>query len=150
MLRISRFADYGLLVINALCQVNQLTTLEQLSEKTKLTMPTIYKIMRSLVKSGLVISLRGVNGGYKITKSADQISIAEIIEAVDGPIALTDCTKGLGCQCVLEGDCQLKGNWQLVNQQVIKTLGSITLDMMNQPVSQNMNAGTHNIAAILI
>jgi Rrf2 family protein len=113
-------------------------------------MPTIYKIMRSLVKSGLVISLRGVNGGYKITKSADQISIAEIIEAVDGPIALTDCTKGLGCQCVLEGDCQLKGNWQLVNQQVIKTLGSITLDMMNQPVSQNMNAGTHNIAAILI
>jgi len=150
MLRISRFADYGLLLINALCQADQLTTLEQLSEKTKLTMPTIYKIMRSLVKSGLVISLRGVNGGYKITKSADQISIAEIIEAVDGPIALTDCTKGLGCQCALAGGCQLKGNWQLVNQHVVKTLGSITIDMMNQPVNQNMDTGMHNIAAILI
>ncbi len=150
MLRISRFADYALLITNELCKNNQLMTLEQLTETTKLNLPTVYKIMRALVKSQLAVSLRGVNGGYKTTKKAHQISIAEIIEAVDGPIALTDCTKGKACQCVLEGQCQLKGNWQLVNQQVVKLLGSITIDMMNQPVNQKMKTGVHNIAALLI
>lgn len=150
MLRISRFADYALLITNELCKNNQLTTLEQLAETTNLNLPTVYKILRALVKAKLVVSLRGVKGGYKATKSAHQVSIAEIIEAVDGPIALTDCAKGQGCQCVLEGNCQLKGNWQLVNQHVVKTLGSITLDMMIQPVNLQSKAGVRNIAAVLL
>lgn len=125
-------ADYGLLVMSHMCGQRELMTLDSLSELTALPLPTMRKLMRALTQNGLADSVRGPHGGYQLSRQPQQISIAEIIEAIDGPIALTECVKSDGGDCEIEGVCELKANWNIVNRLISDTLQTVTLDMMSQ------------------
>jgi FeS assembly SUF system regulator len=135
MIRISRMADYALLVVFKMRSCEQLITLNRLCELTNLPLPTVRKLMRALTHSDVVTSVRGPRGGYKLSSQADQISIAEIIEAIDGPIALTECAKSNGGDCQLASTCELKENWNIVNRLISNALHNVTLDAMgNMPM----------------
>ena len=130
MIRISRMADYALLVVFKMRSFDELITLSRLCELTNLSLPTIRKLMRALTKSNLVKSVRGPHGGYKLSCQPDQTSIAEVIEAIDGPIALTECTKLDGGDCQIASTCELKENWNIVNRLISNALHNVTLDAM--------------------
>ncbi|GAC26992.1 SUF system Fe-S cluster assembly regulator [Brumicola pallidula] len=130
MIRISRMADYALLVVFKMRSCEQLITQERLCELTSLSLPTMRKLMRALTLSDLVTSVRGPRGGYKLSSKPDQISIAQIIEAIDGPIALTECAKSDGGDCQIASSCELKENWNIVNRVISNALHNVTLDAM--------------------
>jgi FeS assembly SUF system regulator len=132
MIRISRMADYALLVVLKMCNREELITLDSLCELTTLTLPTVRKLMRALTHSDLVESVRGPHGGYRLSGKADQISIAQVIESIDGPIALTECVKVDGGDCELADTCGLKGNWNIVNRLISNALHNVTLEAMMQ------------------
>jgi FeS assembly SUF system regulator len=135
MIRISRMADYALLVVFKMRSCEQLITQERLCEMTSLSLPTVRKLMRSLTHSDLVTSVRGPHGGYKLSSKPEQISIAQIIEAIDGPIALTECAKSDGGDCQIASSCELKENWNIVNRVISNALHNVTLDAMgNMPM----------------
>ena len=135
MIRISRMADYALLVVFKMRGFEQLVTLDGLCELTSLSLPTVRKLMRALTQSNVVKSVRGPHGGYKLSSRPSQISIAEIIEAIDGPIALTECAKLDGGDCQIAGTCELKENWNIVNRLISNALHNVTLDAMgNMPL----------------
>ena len=130
MIRISRMADYALLVVFKMRSFDELITLSRLCELTNLPLPTIRKLMRALTLSNLVTSVRGPHGGYKLSSQPDQTSIAEVIEAIDGPIALTECAKSDGGDCQIASSCELKENWNIVNRLISDALHNVTLDAM--------------------
>jgi FeS assembly SUF system regulator len=132
MIRISRMADYALLVVSKMRGFEELITLERLCELTTLPLPTLRKLMRALTHSNLVKSVRGPQGGYKLSRRPDQMSIAEIIEAIDGPIALTECAKSDGGDCQIASTCELKENWNIVNRLISSALHNVTLDAMGR------------------
>jgi FeS assembly SUF system regulator len=130
MIKISRMADYALLVVFKMRGFEELITLQRLCELTNLSLPTIRKLMRALTHSNLVKSVRGPHGGYKLITQSDQTSIAEVIEAIDGPIALTECAKSDGGDCQIANTCELKESWNIVNRLISNALHNVTLDAM--------------------
>jgi FeS assembly SUF system regulator len=130
MIRISRMADYALLVVFKMRSFDELVTLSRLCEITHLPLPTIRKLMRALTKNNLVKSVRGPHGGYKLSRQPELTSIAEVIEAIDGPIALTECAKSGGGDCQISSTCELKENWNIVNRLISNALHNVTLDAM--------------------
>ena len=123
-------ADYALLVVFKMRGFEELITLQGLCELTNLPLPTIRKLMRALTQSHLVTSVRGPHGGYKLSSQPNQTSIAEVIEAIDGPIALTECAKSDGGDCQIASTCELKESWNIVNRLISNALHNVTLDAM--------------------
>ena len=104
-----------------------------LADSSHLELPTVSKVLKLLVKTGLVNSYRGANGGYSIERDASDISVAEIIAAIEGPIAMTECSVEEGL-CAQEDICGLRGNWQRISIAVAKAMESVSLAEMAQPV----------------
>jgi FeS assembly SUF system regulator len=125
MLRITKLTDYGfiLLVHMADNDDTQLHNAKDLSATCGVALPTVSKVLKILTQGGILQSHQGSKGGYALTRAADQISAAEIIEAVEGPVALTDCSSADGC----ERDCPVSSSWQKVNLTVISALKGLTL-----------------------
>ncbi|HTN65091.1 MAG TPA: SUF system Fe-S cluster assembly regulator [Burkholderiaceae bacterium] len=135
MLRMSKLADYGTVILTTmLLQPERIQSAAEIAAGVRVPLPTVSKILKILTREGLVTSLRGSRGGYALARPADQISMAEIIEAMDGPIGMTECsiTPGL---CIQEDGCPVRANWQRVNQIVLHALREVTLDQMVQPVA---------------
>ena len=106
-----------------------------LAERSGLPQPTVAKVLKSLNRAGIVEATRGVSGGYRLAKNAQSISVSEIIEAIDGPIAVTECTEQLS-NCSHEAGCRLQANWKQINAALTNALSAITLaDMMSSDVS---------------
>lgn len=145
MMKISRMADYALLVVFKMRGCEELITLDRLCALTTLSLPTVRKLMSALTHSNLVKSVRGPRGGYKLMSQPGQISIAEIIEAIDGPMILTECTKLDGGNCQIESNCELKGNWNIINRLISSTLHNITLEEMG-----SMPINVERLKSILI
>ena len=104
-----------------------------LAERSHLELPTVSKVLKLLVKTGLVNSYRGANGGYRIERAAQDISVAEIIAAIEGPIAMTECSVEEGL-CAQEAICSLRGNWQRISVAIANAMDSVSLAEMAQPV----------------
>ena len=90
-------------------------------------LPTVAKLLNALARNGLVASHRGANGGYALGRKASEISVADIVQALEGPIALTACAEGSGDLCEVETLCPMAGNWNRVNQAIRSALASVTL-----------------------
>lgn len=131
MLRISRLADYGTIIMGALATEQELLSATQLAEKTKVSQPTTMKLLKQLSEAELVKSVRGANGGYQLVAAPEQISVAAIIAAIDGQPALTECGSA-NSSCAHEAYCGLKGNWQKINQKVNQVLEEYSLADMLQ------------------
>ena len=127
MLRMSKLTDYGTMVLAQLAANSRgLTTAGQVADATHLGQPTVSKLLKSLVRAGLVSSARGAQGGYALARPAESISAAEIIDALEGPVALTECSSAGGC-CDLESFCLVGSAWQRINRSIRLALQNVTL-----------------------
>jgi FeS assembly SUF system regulator len=134
VIRISKKADYGIILLGQFVTDSSATTCNarDLSGATRLPLPMVGKILKSLVRTGLLVSHRGVKGGYSLARPAETISVAEIITALDGPIGLTTCSSHSG-DCEYENGCPARGNWHVINRAIFGALKSITLKEMARP-----------------
>lgn len=128
MIKLSRLADYGIVI---LCEMAagqaDLFSARFLSEKTTINEPTIMKILKLLVKAGIVSSVRGPKGGYALVNGAEAISILAVVEAIDGPVAVTLCSEDHGDACNYQAQCAAKGGWHKVNRALKETLEGFTI-----------------------
>jgi FeS assembly SUF system regulator len=128
MLRMSKLTDYGTMVLAQLAaSEGALSTTNQVADATHLGQPTVSKLLKSLVHAGLVVSARGVLGGYALARPAGSITAAEIIDALEGPVAITECSSANG-ECNLESYCRVGAAWQRVNQSIRKALEGVSLE----------------------
>lgn len=127
MLRISKLTDYGTLVLAHLAEdAASLRSASDIATETGLAGPTVSKLLKQLARAGLVASERGANGGYRLAKKPAAISAAEIIDALEGPLAITECS-GHESNCELEDVCSVGGSWQQINLQIRRALAGISL-----------------------
>jgi FeS assembly SUF system regulator len=136
MIKIGKLADYALLITDYLATANDsLCTTEKISKATHLPIATVRKLLKKLVDARLVKSYRGINGGYSLSSSPNNISIADVIIAVEGPIAITECAAS-GERCSLSKECHLKSNWGILNKFFIDTLTNISIADMSKALSE--------------
>ena len=127
MLRISRLTDYATVLLAALASEPQrVQTAASLAEQTRIAAPTVSKLLKQLQRAGLVSSTRGLHGGYQLARPAAQISAAAILDALEGPVALTDCSVGHG-QCEIEESCRVGRVWQRLNLAIRRALYDVSL-----------------------
>jgi FeS assembly SUF system regulator len=127
MLRISRLTDYATVLLAALASEPQrLQTAAALAEQTRIAAPTVSKLLKQLHRAGLVSSTRGLRGGYQLARPATQISAAAILDALEGPVALTDCAVGHG-NCGIEETCRVGRVWQRLNLAIRRALYDVSL-----------------------
>lgn len=127
MLRISKLTDYATVILASLAQEpDRVQTATALAEQTHIAMPTVSKLLKQLHRAGLVTSTRGLHGGYQLSRPASQISAADILGALEGPIALTECSAGHG-HCGIEESCRVGRAWQRLNVAIRRSLHEISL-----------------------
>lgn len=127
MLRISRLTDYATVLLATLaCEPQSRHTAGSLAMRTHLGAATVSKILKLLQRAGLVTSSRGARGGYRLAKPAAAISAAAILDALEGPLALTDCSAGAG-HCQIEHSCRVGRSWQRVNLAIRRSLYDVSL-----------------------
>ncbi len=127
MLRISRLTDYGTMVLAELAaQQPALRSAGQLAETTRIGHPTVSKLLKSLARAGLVSSERGSHGGYTLARPARQITAADIIDALEGPLSITECSSHDG-QCDFEAWCHVGTAWQQINERIRSALDEVSL-----------------------
>ena len=136
MLRLGKLADYGLLITTHLAKCELQATTEEVSIALKIPMATVRKLMKLLVDADIVISQRGAKGGYRLAMSPENINVTQVIQAVGGPINITECCDN-SYSCNKKDSCDLISNWQFINDVVIKQLNQISLsDMLGDLQSQ--------------
>ena len=128
MLRISRLTDYGTLVLAHLpSDEAKLLSAADVALATGINLPTVSKLLKSLAKADLVTSTRGSQGGYRLSRSADEISAADIIDALEGPVSITECSAS-DSNCDYESVCNVGGAWQRINVAIRRALDDINLN----------------------
>ncbi|MEO7199073.1 MAG: SUF system Fe-S cluster assembly regulator [Dokdonella sp.] len=133
MLRVSKLTDYATVVMTCLAVGDgAVLSAQQLAERARLETPTVSKLLKLLAQAGLVQSFRGVNGGYSLAREAKDITVAEIVIALEGPIGMTECSAQSGV-CDHESHCGVRVNWQRINDAVVAALQSVTLADMLKP-----------------
>lgn len=140
MLRVSRLADYASVVMTCLARhARSVLSAAQVAEEARLELPTVSKLLKQLARAGLVDSFRGANGGYRLARSPRAITLAEIVEALDGPIGLTECCAGhAGCE--REAHCAVSSGWQGIGGAVNSALRAVSLADMMHPAAQPRRA----------
>ncbi|TAM58981.1 MAG: SUF system Fe-S cluster assembly regulator [Rhodanobacter sp.] len=135
MLRVSRLTDYATVVMTCIAaSPGEVLSTAQIADATHLELPTVSKLLKTLGHAGLVESFRGVNGGYRLARPASTINLAEIVEALEGPIGMTECGVSEG-QCDRESQCGVRGSWQRINSVLDDALRAVSLaDMLHPPV----------------
>jgi len=132
MVRISKLTDYGVLVMSHLARTPQVTTSAcELADKLSLPNPTVSKILKYLTQNGLLTSQRGPSGGYMLSRAPDRITLMEIIDALEGPLALTECS-AKDSACVIEAECSMRNQWKGINRFIYDLLAQIDLVKLNQ------------------
>ncbi len=127
MLRVSRLADYGTVILGCLAQADgESLSAKRIAQATRLRLPTAQKLLKQLAGRGLVRSERGVLGGYRLARKANDINAVEILEALEGPMALTECSHSEG-HCELESFCSVGGAWRQINRAIRAALTEVTL-----------------------
>ena len=134
MLRLNRMTDYAILVMGVMsARPDEVLTSAAIAHHAQLTQPTVAKVTKSLVAAELAVSTRGIKGGYSLSRPVTRISIADVIEAVEGPIALTTCVDGVEDPCSVRNGCFMGGNWNHVNNALRKALSDVSLAELFDP-----------------
>lgn len=130
MLKLGKLTDYGTVVMSTLAaEPEVLRNAQDLAARTRIAAPTVSKLLKILAKGGLVESVRGAHGGYRLTRTPAAITIADIIGALEGPISVTRCAVHTG-NCSLESNCGTRTNWRLINTAIRQALEAVTLAQM--------------------
>lgn len=146
MLKITRETDYAMLImcemaLNSASQ-NESMSASQISGKTSISIPTVSKLLKLLVKSGILSSTRGPNGGYQLTKEAGQINVADIICAIEGPVSINNCATDEH-ECDRSQGCTLAPHWVRINDAVFRALSSVLLSDLMLPIAQRIHLTDH-------
>lgn len=136
MLRLSKLTDYATVVLSYMAKDRyRAQGPMEIAEATGIAQPTVSKILKTLAKAGVLISTRGAKGGYTLAREPEKITVATVISALEGPIALTECSSShKGCDQAT--GCNIQGNWHLINQKIANALESVTLADMILPFKQ--------------
>ncbi len=127
MLRISRLTDYGTVVLAHLARDDaDLISAAEVANATGIALPTVSKLLKSLAKADLVNSTRGSHGGYQLARDAREISAADVIDALEGPVSITECS-AIDSHCDFEDSCNVGGAWQRINVAIRRALDDISL-----------------------
>ncbi len=132
MLRLSKLTDYAVVVLVRLSRADGVQTSPGIAASTGIPEPTVAKVLKTLAASGLVASQRGARGGYRLMRPLAAVPVGDVIEAVDGPIALTACVDGSAVECESRGLCPMHGRWDPVNDAIQQALSMITLADMQE------------------
>ena len=128
MFKLNRLTDYGVVILTQMTwNPDDLRTAPQIAQDTGVPLPTVAKLLNALAHEGLITSHRGAAGGYTLNRPAEAISVAEIVQALEGPIALTACVDGASGGCDVESLCPMRGNWDKVNKAIHGALSAVTL-----------------------
>ena len=135
MIRLTNLADYAVVVMTAAARGGEArASAAQIACATGIPAPTVAKLMGTLARAGLLASSRGVAGGFALARPATAISVAAIVEAVDGPIQLTNCGDGTASDCTLHSNCSVRPHWAPINAAVRGALTAVTLADLALPV----------------
>jgi FeS assembly SUF system regulator len=127
MMRITRLTDYATVILGVLAaEPERMHTAAALAARTRIRAPTASKLLKQLHHANLVTSSRGLHGGYQLSRPAHEISAAAILDALEGPVALTDCAAGRG-QCGIEATCRVGHGWQRLNRAIRRSLADVSL-----------------------
>jgi FeS assembly SUF system regulator len=137
MLRLSKLTDYATVILSVMARDSrdniQVHAAIEIAAVTGIALPTVSKILKLLVNANVLISTRGAKGGYVLARMPEEISVAAVISALEGPIALTECSiSQQGCEQA--SGCDIRGNWSLINQTIHNALESVTLADLIRPV----------------
>ncbi|HQX90873.1 MAG TPA: SUF system Fe-S cluster assembly regulator [Thermomonas sp.] len=133
MLRVTRLTDYATVVLTVLAaRPDAVLSAPELAERAGLEPPTVAKVLKPLAAAGLVSGFRGANGGYRLARPAEAISLIAIVEAMEGPLGMTECSMPSG-QCGIEHSCGVRANWRRINDVVADALRGISLAQMLAP-----------------
>ena len=137
MLRVSKLTDYATVVMTVLADAQatsaSVLSAQDLAERAHLEVPTVSKLLKQLAQAQLVESFRGVNGGYRLARAPERISLADIVIAMEGPFGMTECSANVG-SCGHEPHCGVRGNWRRVSDVIESSLRQMTLADMCRPV----------------
>ena len=136
MVKLGKLTDYGLVLMSMIArnQGSALHSASDLARESHLPVATVRKILKELLNSGLLMSHRGTRGGYILAREPQDISVLDIIAALEGPLTLTDCSSDTAGLCKLEENCPISKNQRIINQAVRQALGTITLSDFLQPL----------------
>jgi len=140
MIRITRLADYGIVLLTHMARrpLGVVHSVSDLAREARLPLPTVSKILKLLAREGLLVSHRGVRGGYSLPRGPETITVAEIITIMDGPISITECSGRPSDPCEYLNLCPVRGNLQRINGAILSALEKITLAEMGQPLPQEL------------
>ena len=136
MFRLNKLTDYGIVLMAHVARSSEDVphTARSLAKATRLPLPTVGKLLRQLSDAGLLSSHRGVKGGYSLARTADAISVAEIVTILEGPIALTECSTDITGLCDLERSCPIKNNQRVISQVIRGALEKVMLADLIHPM----------------
>jgi Rrf2 family protein len=142
MMKLSRVVDYGILISCHLIRESErgkeISTAREIATATAVSLPMVSKILKSLVRNGIVGSARGLKGGYAVTPQTRSLSLGQLIRALDGPVRLTDCSPGAasGADCELQSTCTLSGTIARLNQAIQSSFDNVPLAEIALPGSR--------------
>ena len=141
MLRVTKLTDYATVVMTVLAaRPGEVLSAPELAEQAGLEAPTVAKVLKPLAAAGLVAGFRGANGGYRLARAAADINLVEIVEAMEGPLAMTECSMHDG-QCGIEASCGVRANWRRINDVVADALRGVSLAQMLGPAPRPSRKG---------
>ncbi|MFI4988118.1 MAG: SUF system Fe-S cluster assembly regulator [Alphaproteobacteria bacterium] len=136
MIRLNKLTDYAIVVLSQMGRDRAtMRTAPQLAHETGVPLPTVAKLLKTLAADHVILSHRGAAGGYTLSRAPEEISVAEIIASLEGPIALTACVEGSGNHCDVESLCPMRGNWEKINSAIRTALEALTLADMAMSMS---------------
>src|ERR1041384_7433513 len=143
MLKLSKLADYATVLMTAIAaDPDRVHNGQELATRTHVPAPTVAKLLKTLARGGLLESTRGAHGGYKLARPPEKLTVAEIIRALEGPIAVTECSHHHG-GCSIEAHCGTRANWRLINTAIRNALEAVTLAQMVLPMRRALEAPLH-------
>ena len=150
MFRLNKLTDYGIVLMSYVASRPHLSlhTAREMAAGTKMHSATVGKIVRELVDHGLLVSQRGVKGGYALARPSETISIADIIDALEGPVGFTECYSTPGC-CELETSCTVRSNSQVISRALRRTLEEIRLTDLIRPLHLTRATGDSVVSITL-
>jgi len=153
MLRMGKLTDYATVILASLAhEPSRHRAAAELAHSTRLSRPTVSKVLKSLHRAGLVISTRGAQGGYRLARRPEYITATQILDAFEGPFAITECS-GTASRCCIERQCRVGSGWQRVNAAIRRSLDDVTLrelagleaaEFRLVPLSAEARAGLHH------
>lgn len=140
MLRVTKLTDYASIVLTVMAAAGDaVLSATEIAERAGLEPPTVSKVLKPLSQAGLVEGFRGAHGGYRLARPAASIRLIQIIEAMEGPLAVTECSVHAG-QCGLESSCGMRSNWRRINDVIVQALEGVTLqELLPAPAAHAKN-----------